>query len=58
MKGAVDTSEVVQKQKKPHGRKPKSQRPAKKKSSHPVPQKAKKQKVPFNNPFADLLKNK
>lgn len=58
MKGAVDKAEAVQKKKQPRNRKPKSPRPAQKKSAQPPPRKVKKEKVPFNNPFADLLKNK
>ena len=55
MKGAVDKAETVQKPKPSRSRKPKSPRPAKKNSARPAPKKAKKEKVPFNNPFADML---
>jgi len=58
MKGPVEKPRTVPKTKASQNIKPRSPRPPKKTSQQVAPRKVKKEKVPFNNPFADLLKNK
>ena len=58
MKGPAEKSRTVPNAKASQNKKPGSPRPPKKTSQGPTPRKVKKENVPFNNPFADLLKNK
>ena len=58
MKGPAEKPRTVPNAKASQNKKPGSPRPPKKTSQGPTPRKVKKENVPFNNPFADLLKNK
>jgi uncharacterized protein len=65
MKGPADNAEADKKTKRRRSKRPGNTRPMKKESRKPnreygksVSKNAKKESIPFNNPFAELLKNK
>jgi uncharacterized protein len=58
MKGPAEKPRMAPKSKPSQSKKPGSPQPPKRTSQQPAPRKVKKENVPFNNPFADLLKNK
>ncbi len=58
MKGPAEKPRTVSKAKQSQNKKPSAQRPPKEAPKKQAPKKVKRENTPFNNPFADLLKNK